>query len=493
MFIPFIVFLGTFPHVIHTNINNLTSGPRKNESARFIYQDPGSHKYAHCMFCDMKALTDSTYSYLQQPACSEHYLHKNRTDMMTSYEMDNKKYAFCISGDVPGCGNLAQMSEKSVPNRHWKCDAGFSNSINSVYFSCALIDDITQRVIWNWYCNETLQWQETFSAVGQLNDTAVVQLDDKDSITMIFVVTGAVTVTVTCVLLVIIFIYRCHSPIAQVCSDKDVCRKSLNDSYSDMCRSAVTPILEPVRPDTYGAEIESPLSNPSELKNKQNNTITVRIDNPQPCYQLGSEQLQLEASTCRNGARLKNFQSDNKSDGAHFQGLYQNISAVNSDENTSGYNSQLTRLMRNLDQEDILDIQSLVSDTNDDNMLVKVNGTTCNTVMNERQVAAIENDKHNPGSPESFHFSDTPIIFHRSTGSDEERASITQEKYNCNKEKRPEPLGISCEIPSTDEMKDDDAAHNTQPKETMTLAEAYESDATEDCTENSPLSVNELN
>ena len=62
-------------------------------------------QYKHCYICDPKALSDSTYSYLQDEQCAAPYP-EDMTAIMSKKEKDNKWYAICNKGEVPGKSGL---------------------------------------------------------------------------------------------------------------------------------------------------------------------------------------------------------------------------------------------------------------------------------------------------------------------------------------------------------------------------------------------------
>ncbi|XP_053399771.1 uncharacterized protein LOC123557478 isoform X2 [Mercenaria mercenaria] len=143
---------------------NLTVGPLENESGRYVYNASVGGK-THCRYCDLKALKDSTYSYLQQPMCIQKYNGKKVDEEVLPDEKTEMKYPLCDRGDVPGCGPPPDVNK--TKNHVWKCDPGISLVLYSVYFSCALVCNVTDKVEWNYYCNETLQWHAQRSTPWQ--------------------------------------------------------------------------------------------------------------------------------------------------------------------------------------------------------------------------------------------------------------------------------------------------------------------------------------
>lgn len=56
----------------------------------------------------------------------------------------------------------------------WVCDPGYSNLKYSVYFSCALVCNVTNKVHFEYYCNEDLEWILTRSTSETCAGTCIV-------------------------------------------------------------------------------------------------------------------------------------------------------------------------------------------------------------------------------------------------------------------------------------------------------------------------------
>lgn len=58
---------------------------------------------------------------------------------------------------IAGCNSLPNISWTN--SFYWYCDPGLSFQNYTVYFSCALICELTNKVEQSYYCNENLEWE----------------------------------------------------------------------------------------------------------------------------------------------------------------------------------------------------------------------------------------------------------------------------------------------------------------------------------------------
>ncbi|XP_060559365.1 uncharacterized protein LOC132719592 isoform X2 [Ruditapes philippinarum] len=178
---------------------NLSHGPMKHETGRYIYQPQfGDPKY--CRYCPLEALLNSEYHDARQYKCGEKYHGKNIAEVILPQENASSKYPLCDKGEVPGCGPPPEINK--TKNHEWVCDPGYSFVNYSVYFKCALVCNITERLDWQYYCNESLQWEVQPASTWQKCEAPVIEpkIIEPESIVklviMVAVIVGSVVIAI---------------------------------------------------------------------------------------------------------------------------------------------------------------------------------------------------------------------------------------------------------------------------------------------------------
>lgn len=178
---------------------HLTVGPKSGEKGIYIYTTDRSD-FKYCRYCPDGAFDNKEANIItQEPVCISKYV--NIMEEIQPYERENNKIPVCKIGEIPGCGTPPE--EKKTAGHIWSCDPGFSNTIYSVYTSCALISKQTQALTWLYYCNEDLKWELD----AYINQSHPVQTEESSNsqcgaLKLALVVTGIIfTIVIACPLL----------------------------------------------------------------------------------------------------------------------------------------------------------------------------------------------------------------------------------------------------------------------------------------------------
>ncbi|KAL4230523.1 hypothetical protein ACF0H5_010905 [Mactra antiquata] len=212
---------------------NLTVGPKKNETGTYLYKTVNGME--HCRVCSMRAITDSYYKREQQTLCFNNSKNISRGE--------KKMFPICRVGDAPGCGGLPNVTHDN--NQHWYCDSGYSFQNYSVYFSCALICNITDKVIKSYYCNEGLNWEVDFLGQSQHECQVPGNAPEPDNLLVYLIVGLGSTVAV------IVIVILCSCLCCKVnCLKKILSRENLVPSE----QQEMVPLNR--RPEDVGLNIE---------------------------------------------------------------------------------------------------------------------------------------------------------------------------------------------------------------------------------------------
>ncbi|XP_060600725.1 uncharacterized protein LOC132754148 isoform X2 [Ruditapes philippinarum] len=207
----------------------ISHGPMKHETGRYIYQPSfGDPKY--CMYCPLEALLNSRAG-VQQPKCLEKYQGKNIAEEILPQENANSKYPLCDKGQIPGCGPPPEVNK--TKNHEWVCDPGYSNVYYSVYFKCALACNFTDCLDWQFYCNESLQWEVLPALVWQKCEAPVIiepEIIEPESIVKLVIMVAVIVGSVVIAILAY-FSCLCYKKVKRARSREDI---GLNDVRLDI-------------------------------------------------------------------------------------------------------------------------------------------------------------------------------------------------------------------------------------------------------------------